>query len=107
MLGRSLISALVIGCVVAASGIALAPRSTEAQDIVSTCSNLWHQRNSIYASMGFCFKRAKSKRCFPNNCFAPYGKLTPAQQRQVGQIRTQERAIGCSYNLVNVGLLGC
>lgn len=107
MLKRSLFLALVIGCVTAASGLSLAPRSTAAQGIVSTCSQLWHQRNGIYASMGHCFKRQKSKMCFPNNCFPPYGKLTPAQQRQVAQIRAQERAIGCNYNLVNVGLLGC
>ena len=107
MLGRSLVSVLVIGCMVTASGLALAPRSAEAQDIVSTCSKLWHQRNGIYASMGHCFKRQKSKICFPNNCFPPYGQLTPAQQRQVAQIQAQERALGCNYNLVNVGLLGC
>ena len=107
MLGRGLVFALVVGGVGAASALGLAPRSANAQDVVSTCSTLWHQRNSIYASMGHCFKRQKSKICFPNNCFPPYGKLTPAQQRQVAQIRAQERALGCNYNLVNVGLLGC
>ena len=108
MLGRSLVSALVISCVVGASGIALAPRSANAQDVVAACSKLWYQRNAIYAQNGYCFKRQKSKMCFPNSCFGPaWGKLTVAQERAVAAIRARERALGCNYDLVNTGLLGC
>lgn len=108
MLGRGLVSALVIGCVVGAGSIALAPRSTSAQGIVAACSKLWYQRNAIYAQNGFCFKRQKSKMCFPNSCFGPaWGKLTVPQERAVAAIRARERSLGCNYNLVDVGLVGC
>ena len=107
MVGRGFFFALVIGWASVVSGLAVAPQSANAQNVAATCSKLWFQRNSIYASMGHCFKRAKSQRCFPNSCRAPWGQLTPGQQKSVAAIVATERRLGCNYDLVNVALLGC
>ncbi len=60
------------------------------------CSQLWHARNKIFADQGYCFKTARAKKAFPNNCFAPYGKNLPAWARNdVGWIKEVEKSKRC------------
>lgn len=60
------------------------------------CNQLWHARNAIFAEHGYCFKTARAKRAFPNNCFPPYGKNLPAWARNdIGWIKDVERAKRC------------
>lgn len=60
------------------------------------CSQLWHARNAIFAAKGYCFKSARGKAVFGPNCFAPYGKLSPAEQNRVGAIKQWEATHGCA-----------
>lgn len=60
------------------------------------CNQLWHARNEIFAEFGYCFKTARAKRAFPNNCFPPYGKNLPAWARNdVRWIKEVESANRC------------
>lgn len=60
-----------------------------------TCANLWSARNNIYYSKGYCFKTARGKAAFPDNCFPPYGKLSASEQREVADIKRWESRKGC------------
>ena len=59
------------------------------------CQDLWYERNSIYANQGYCFKTRRAQNVFGRSCFAPWGRLTGAQQRRVDQIVRWERRKGC------------
>lgn len=58
------------------------------------CYNLWYQRNAIFAARGYCFKSC-GRRVWGNNCFPPYGQLSPREWQQVRQIQASERARNC------------
>ncbi len=60
-----------------------------------SCNDLWYARNAIYARNGHCFKTRRGRAAFGRNCFAPYGRLGRADQREVNRIQAQERRMGC------------
>ena len=60
-----------------------------------TCGELWYARNAIYARQGYCFKTQRARRTFGPRCYAPWGRLTPSQQRRVNIIQSWERRYGC------------
>jgi len=60
-----------------------------------SCDQLWFARNVIYAAKGYCFKSKRALSVFGTRCFPPYGKLTGAEQDQVGIIEQWERSKGC------------
>jgi YARHG domain len=60
-----------------------------------SCSELWYERNSIYAEKGYCFETARARNAFPDSCFAPWGRLSRAERRQVEDIQYWERRKGC------------
>lgn len=60
-----------------------------------SCAQLWHQRNAIYARAGHCFNTARGRAVFGEGCFAPYGRLSGADSRQVQRIQRLERMNGC------------
>ena len=60
-----------------------------------SCAQLWHQRNSIFASAGYCFKTQRARSVFGAGCFPPFGKLHIGQRSTVQNIRRAERAKGC------------
>ncbi|MCP4071732.1 MAG: YARHG domain-containing protein [Hyphomicrobiales bacterium] len=59
------------------------------------CSALWYERNAIFARNGHCFKSARGQAQFGVGCFAPYGRLGSADQREVDQILMWEGRNGC------------
>jgi hypothetical protein len=61
------------------------------------CYDLWYQRNAIYANRGYCFKTAQARSVFGPGCFPPYGRLSPAEKRQVAWIQAQENRFGCRW----------
>ncbi len=75
---------------------ALGPQSARAQSLQGlSCTDLWFERNQIYAQNGYCFKTRRGKAAFGPGCFPPYGRLNTGDQRQVDRIRRQERRMGC------------
>ena len=82
----------------AAAGIAIILGATGAlaQDYSSmSCYELWYARNAIYAENGYCFKTARARAVFGPGCFAPFGKLSGWEQREVSDIQYWERRYGC------------
>jgi hypothetical protein len=60
------------------------------------CDRLWHERNSIYAEAGFCFKTPRARAVFGPRCYPPYGELSPGEQRRINEIKAEEYERGCS-----------
>lgn len=60
-----------------------------------SCEDLWHQRNSIFAKSGYCFKSAEAQAVFGPGCFAPFGKLSRDQEKEVNRLVSLEAANGC------------
>ncbi|QRG08852.1 YARHG domain-containing protein [Xanthobacter dioxanivorans] len=60
-----------------------------------SCRALWVQRNAVYAEQGYCFKTKDAIATFGERCYAPYGQLTPDQQRYVDQVKAWEARKGC------------
>ena len=60
-----------------------------------SCDELWYARNEIYAAEGYCFKTARAQSVFGPGCFAPFGRLSGDEQRQVNLIQSWERRRGC------------
>ncbi|HHK73550.1 MAG TPA: YARHG domain-containing protein [Rhizobiales bacterium] len=60
-----------------------------------SCNDLWYARNAIYARNGHCFKTRRGRAAFGRGCFAPYGRLGRADQREVNRIQALERRQGC------------
>lgn len=60
-----------------------------------TCNQLWTARNGILARNGHCFRSNRGIAAFGTGCFAPYGRLGNADQRQVDAIIGWERRGGC------------
>ena len=59
------------------------------------CSDLWHRRNSIYASFGYCFRTPRAIAAFGRGCFPPYGRLPPNAAREVARLEALEARLGC------------
>ncbi|MDH7795270.1 MULTISPECIES: YARHG domain-containing protein [unclassified Beijerinckia] len=60
-----------------------------------SCGQLWYQRNAVYAEAGYCFQTQRARAEFGENCFPPYGRLSPRQQAQVNAVQRQEDLRGC------------
>lgn len=60
-----------------------------------SCKALWYQRNAVYAEQGYCFKTKDAIATFGARCYAPFGKLTPDQQRYVNEVQAWEARKGC------------
>ena len=89
-----------MGCRQGSGGQGFNPAPLPPQGPVSayanmSCSQLWYERNSIYARNGHCFRTARGRAAFGRGCFAPYGRLGRADQREVNEIRRWERRNGC------------
>lgn len=80
----------------AAVASALVP-SVHAQGRYSglTCKELWHERNAILARNGYCFKTRKAQAVFGKGCFAPFGKLSKAEEQEVQRIKSLEASKRC------------
>ena len=59
------------------------------------CSDLWHQRNEIYARNGYCFRTARARAAFGPGCFPPYGRLSGWEKNRVAEIQGEEDYLGC------------
>lgn len=59
------------------------------------CEGLWRARNAVFARNGYCFESPKAQAVFGKGCFAPYGKLTPADEAIVATIKSLERDGNC------------
>lgn len=59
------------------------------------CESLWHQRNSIYARNGYCFRTERARAVFGPGCFPPYGELSRGERRRVNQLQAEEDELGC------------
>jgi hypothetical protein len=77
----------------AATLLPASPFIAEAQ--AQSCGQLWYQRNAIYARAGYCFQTARARAAFGENCFPPYGRLSPNQQARVNALQYQEDMRGC------------
>ena len=64
-----------------------------------SCSALYHERNSIFAGAGYCFKTPRAIRTFGNaGCLYDSEaavRLSPRNRARVNQIRRLEREMGC------------
>ncbi len=88
--------ALAAFCAASTATMAV-PAPAQAGDFQGmTCSELWYERNSIYAENGFCFQTARARAEFGKACFAPYGKLSSSEQQTVKYIKQAERKKHCS-----------
>ena len=59
------------------------------------CDDLWHRRNSIYASFGYCFRSPRAIAAFGRGCFPPFGRLPPDAAREVARLQALEARLGC------------
>jgi hypothetical protein len=83
----------LLSAAAAAALMSLAPAPAYAQR--TSCADLWHQRNSIYASFGYCFQSQRAVAVFGRGCFAPFGRLPPDAAREVRRIQQQEARRRC------------
>ena len=76
-----------------------APTGARAQgvDYYSTLSSsqLWYERNSIFAQHGYCFKSQRGIATFGRVCHPPFGRLPGHMRRVVNNIEAWERRRGC------------
>lgn len=91
---RRFVHALAVLAALAPLG-GLTPTAAFAQDGWPSCYELWYQRNAIYAARGYCFRTARARSVFGPGCFPPYGRLSPAEQREVARIQAMEAQMGC------------
>ncbi|MEM8838535.1 MAG: DUF4453 domain-containing protein [Pseudomonadota bacterium] len=60
------------------------------------CLELWFDRNAIFDRAGYCFNSSLGKTVFDNSdCISQNVQLSGEAERQVGEIRREERANGC------------
>ena len=59
------------------------------------CGQLWYERNSIFASNGYCFKSRRAIATFGRRCHTPYGRLPNHLRRVVSEIKGWERHRRC------------
>jgi hypothetical protein len=85
------------GVLIVAALLSLDVGNAMAQSLRSmSCSELWYERNAIYAEKGYCFETRRAIREFGPACFPPYGELSRREQRRVNDIREWERRKGCN-----------
>lgn len=72
-----------------------AARPAAAQYSTMSCAALWHERNSIYAERGYCFKTPRAIAVFGERCYPPHGRLTPDEKQLVDTIKMWEARKGC------------
>ena len=89
---RKGLAALVLGA--AAATFLASGAGAQALSELS-CKALWYQRNAVYAEQGYCFKTKDAIATFGARCYAPFGKLTPDQQRFVNEVQAWEARKGC------------
>lgn len=80
------------------AGVVLTPFAF-AQPYRMSCSALWHERNSIFADAGYCFKTSDAIRTF-GNAGCRYDsesavRLSPRNRERVNQLSALEREKGC------------
>ena len=65
-----------------------------------SCQNLWYVRNNIYNEGGLCFKTAAAQAVFDNSdCTTDNPAdivLNSFEQKNIGRIRSVEKAKGCT-----------
>jgi len=62
------------------------------------CRSRWLERNGIFDDAGYCFQYQRSLKVFDNDgCSGQEFDLTPAQQTRIERLRSEERALGCSF----------
>jgi len=90
-------AALFTALTLASAGfLATSPEPAQAQSYRNmSCGELWYARNEIYARNGHCFKTRRGRQTFGRNCFAPYGRLSRWERRQVQRIIRWERRYNC------------
>jgi hypothetical protein len=74
--------------------LAAAP-AAHAQLSEYSCDALWHERNTIYARNGYCFKTDRAIEAFGRGCFPPFGRLSGHDADRVRQIQYWEARDGC------------
>jgi hypothetical protein len=60
-----------------------------------SCSQLWYERNAIFAQEGYCFQTPRAIRTFGRRCYPPYGRLNRWERDRVSEIKYWERVKGC------------
>ena len=85
------------GAVVLPAGARAGDDSGSGRDYYAglSCSQLWYERNAIYARYGYCFESARARATFGRGCFAPFGRLPSNLRRVVNHIQGIERRRGC------------
>lgn len=62
------------------------------------CRSRWLERNGIFDDAGYCFQYQRSLKVFDNDgCSGQEVDLTPAQRTRIERLRSEERALGCSF----------
>lgn len=96
----SMAKGAALGALVAGAGIAGVAAPTPAQAgqpyFEMSCSELWYERNAVYAFYGYCFKSAKGRAAFPDSCHSPFGRLPRRAERQINEIKQVEEDKGCN-----------
>ncbi|MEO1265498.1 MAG: YARHG domain-containing protein, partial [Pseudomonadota bacterium] len=60
-----------------------------------SCSQLWYERNAIFAQRGHCFKTQRAISVFGRGCRPPYGRMPQRLKSIVRKLRRIERQKGC------------
>ncbi|QIE56427.1 SH3 domain-containing protein [Pikeienuella piscinae] len=89
-----------IRCCRAAGAKAETPRAASADAAPQGCDALWHARNAIWDSYGYCFTSARGRAAFgANGCSRDMegarAAMTPADIGEIERIAAAERAAGC------------
>ncbi|MFN3743638.1 MAG: caspase family protein [Hyphomicrobiaceae bacterium] len=66
----------------------------------TSCDELWHRRNAIWHSHGYCFTTARARQVFDtSSCFrdlqAARAAMSPADRAMVDALQARERELGC------------
>lgn len=85
---------LVAGFVGSAGGTA-ATAGDDGPYYEMSCSQLWYERNVIFAERGQCFKTQRAIRTFGKRCYPPYGRLPARLKSIVAKLKRIERQKGC------------
>lgn len=78
------------------AAVAVMPLQAYAQ--TGSCSDLWYQRNQLYANYMYCFKTARAQNTFglyPTNCATSNPKFTKAERNLLKAIIKAEKRKGC------------
>jgi len=87
---------LSVAILVAPSVVILTPTPAKAESLrYMSCSQLWYERNAIFAREGYCFSSRRAIRAFGRRCYSPYGRLSRYEKSRVDDIKYWERVNGC------------